>query len=134
MEGGGITRSRGGSIGVRGLKNADKPVLGDDVDDLLVDLDFSNGGGWLCPVRWACRTVPDRLRWSVADNPGRLDGRPRSPFGGIVGVMGCFRCAGLPSTEAIDDPYQRWTRDSQIGPSETLYLMSPGASDPQCQH
>jgi hypothetical protein len=57
----GKARSRGGSIGVRGVKYAEEDVV------LFVDVDsdVSNGGGLLWPVRWACWTEP--VRFSLFD-------------------------------------------------------------------
>lgn len=65
----GVGRARcssGGSIGVRGVKNAEETVLADEPDDLFVDSDVNNGGGWAWawPVRCACWAEPVRLSFS----------------------------------------------------------------------
>lgn len=63
----GRARSRGGSIGVRGVKYVEETVLPDDAEDLFVDSDVSKGGGWLWPVRCACCIEPVRFSFSEGD-------------------------------------------------------------------
>lgn len=67
-EGMGRALSRGGSIGVRGLKNEEvEPVLADEVDDLFVDSDVNNGGGWfgVGALRRGCWSEPAWMSPSV---------------------------------------------------------------------